>query len=150
MSILFGFEQYIQWVRFVFGWVYVTAYTRRPFTRQTGLPTNLFKAAHPFLKMLGTGGPFWLAGAEVSSRPVPSARLLAMLADEASGPLLWLPAAACCRCYAAAVACCCLLLLPRCCCRSLLLAPAALLLLPAAAGCLMPGACRPLLRLVLP
>ena len=73
----------------------VTALTARPTTRQTGQPAHIFKAARPFLKMLGTGGPFWLAGAEVSPRPVPLARLLAMLADEASGPLLWLPAAGC-------------------------------------------------------
>ena len=56
---------------------------------------------------------FWLAGAGVSSRPVPLVWLLAMRAFEATGP---------------------------CSGRLLLLAAAALLLLPAAAWCLLPSA----------
>ena len=57
--------------------------------------------------MLGTGGPFWLAGAEVFLRPVPPAWLLAVLAvrcwPAADGcPLL--AYAACCVLPAAAAA----------------------------------------------
>ena len=48
----------------------------------------LFKAAHPFLKMLGTGGPFWLAGAEVSLRPVLPAGCLGLPPAVACAPSL--------------------------------------------------------------
>ena len=107
MSILVRFRQCIQWVRFVFGWGYVTAFLHRSFSRHTGLPTNFFKLLAHSSKMLGTGGPFWLAGAEVFLRPVPPAWLLAVLAVRC-----WLAAdgcpllayAACCVLPAAAAA----------------------------------------------
>ena len=81
--------------------------------------------------MLGKMVHFWLAGAEVSSRPVPPVRLLAMRAFEATGLLLWSPAAAGCCCPAAAACCCLPLLLAAARCRC----PAA-----AACRCLVPDA----------
>ena len=85
----------------------VKTFVARLPTRQTGQPAHVFKAACPFLKMLGTGGPFWLAGAEVFLRLVPPAWLLAVLAVRC-----WLVAygcpllayAACCVLPAAAAA----------------------------------------------
>ena len=60
-----------------FGLGSVTAFLPRSFFPPNGSAHHRFKAALLFLKMLGTGGPFWVAGAEVSSRPVTLARLLA-------------------------------------------------------------------------
>ena len=73
--------------------------------------------------MIGTGGPFGSRVARFSPRLVPLVGLLAVLALRPLAP-----------CYG----------------RLLLPAVAAMLLLLAAACCLMPGACRPLLCLVLP